>query len=176
MNGRNTEFVYESEIEQTVQMLTTEQTGVKEVVQEVQGEYEKTTIDQDRYGNIEHGFLQTDNIVLYVSRNTNGRTIVDDSVQPPKTQRNSYKIHQAAARKDLHVTNVNHGAEDGRDEFSEEAVQKWMNEDGGLERILSGEYADFEDFKRDGDQLIIRIYEPKNIGVTEITLSGFTAE
>lgn len=168
MNGPNTEFVYDSEVEQTVEKTDL---GIKELLQKLESDIETTMRDGDRYGNIENGLLEIDDLILYASRNTEGRTIVDDSVQPPKTERNPYRIHLATTRDDLTVVTVDHDEPADDPDFEEEHVKHWMNEDEGLDLLLNGEYGEVEDFERDGENLILRVYEPYDIGYTKITLS-----
>lgn len=130
--------------------------------------------DRDRYGNIKHGFIQQGDVLMFGKRNTNGRTIVDDTVQPPKTKANPYSIQLVGNRQKIEVEDVSHDEPVEEEHLDEESMVTWFNEDG-LELLLNGEYGDIEEFHIGIEEgtVRIRVYEPNELGYTEITISGF---
>lgn len=161
-------------VEQIAQIITNNTSwGMKELLQEGYKFNPRESAemrDADRYGNREHGILTLQDAVLYATRSKEGRQIVDDTVQPPKTRANPYGIKLVADRDDLKLTNVEHENEVDDEWHNEEAIEENVTP----MEVLSGEFAEIEDFSTNGNSLVVYAYEPYEIGSTEITISGFS--
>lgn len=128
----------------------------------------------DGRGDIQKGLIRDrEENVYYATRRTDCMQIVDDTTQPPTTEKPAWQIKFEITQQ-AKVVNVRHRQKVEDEWFSEANMKEMWNEDG-LNEIRYGhaqERGTIESIEVSNNQLKIEIYDPHEIGLSKLTIEN----